>query len=327
MSKPISLYPLKLLPAYQDYLWGGTKLRDLCAKNTPQGWDKIAEAWEVSTHPHGLTTIANGDWQGKTLQAYLQTVGPTALGKRFTQANLPILVKIIDAMDNLSIQVHPFDDYARKYENSSGKTEMWYVLAADQGAFIYYGFKKAISADEFEQHLKNNTILSVLRKVKLHQGDVFMIPAGTIHAIGKGLLVLEIQQCCDLTYRVYDYNRRDKDGNLRELHLEKALDVTHLGPAPAQKRSRIIPLNERDSIETLVTFKDFIVKRLNINGKLQLLSLPDTYQVLFASQGDFLLYWQEQVLPLKAYETIFLPADLGTFHLEGRGEIIMITDN
>ena len=327
MNQNDCLYPLQLVPAFQDYLWGGTKLREVYHKAAPAEWQNVAEAWEVSTHPHGLSTIANGKFAGQTLQTYLELAGPKVLGKRFTQANLPILVKIIDAADNLSIQVHPFDDYARKYENSPGKTEMWYVLDADEKAFIYYGFKKIISADEFERRIKDNTLLSVLRKVKLSKGDVFMIPAGTIHAIGKGLLVLEVQQCCDLTYRVYDYARRDKDGNLRELHIEKALDVTHLGPAPKRKIAPVIPLYADANIQTLVTFKDFVVKRLIVAEKIKLLSLPDTYQVLFVSQGELQLHYQNSVLPVKTFQSIFMPANMGEYYLQGQGEVLLITDN
>jgi mannose-6-phosphate isomerase len=204
---------------------------------------------------------------------------------------------------------------------------MWYVLAAAPGAFIYYGFKRKITADEFEARIKNETLLGVLKKVRLKKGDVFMIPAGTLHAIGKGLLILEVQQNCDLTYRVYDYGRRDKNGCQRELHLEKALDVTTLGPARRQPHSPIIPLSQRNDIETLVTYKDFIVKRVNVCGQLQLLSLPDTYQVLFVAEGSFKLLYETKTYDLNWAETIFLPAGLGDYHLQGEGEIIMVTDN
>jgi mannose-6-phosphate isomerase len=319
--------PLKLSPVFQNYLWGGTRLRDFYQKSVPADWVTIAESWELSTHPHGQSLVNSGSHSGRTFSEYLQLAGPKVLGSRFTSPTLPILIKYIDAMDNLSIQVHPHDDYARKYANSAGKSEMWYIVAAEPDAFIYYGFNQPLTRQEFSRHIKNDTLTQVLQKVPAKPGDVFFIPAGTLHSIGKGLLVAEIQQCCDLTYRVYDYGRRDQNGCTRPLHLKEALDVTNLQPTQRDVIMPPIPLTHGHDIVTLVTYKDFIVKKLHLSGELQLLSLPDTYQVLMAVDSTFDLHYQDHVCHLAKGETIFLPADLGTYHIDGQGDILLITDN
>lgn len=322
------LLPLKLKPAFQNYLWGGTKLRTVYHKAAPKNWQKVAESWELSIHPHGLSIIAGGPFAGQTFAEYLQAAGPKVLGKRFTKAHLPILIKFIDAADNLSIQVHPNDNYARKYENSSGKTEMWYVVAAEPGAFIYYGFKKKISAKEFKQRIADQTLPQVLKKIPVKAGDVFFIPAGTLHAIGKGSLIAEIQQSCDLTYRIYDYGRVGDDGKPRQLHIDKACDVTELKPSKQKINKKQIPLSKTARIRTLVEYQDFITKKITLDeGKLELLSLDDTYQALIVVKGKFTLIYQDKKYQLANGETIFLPAGLGTYHLQGKGELLLITDN
>ncbi len=322
----VQILPLKLTPAFQNYLWGGQRLRDLYHKPAPTHWQNVAESWELSTHPHGLSKINGGPYHDQTFAHYLEAAGPKILGKRFSQPKLPILIKLIDAMDNLSIQVHPHDDYARKYENSPGKTEMWYIIDAQKDSFIYYGFNQKISANEFEKRIKKQTILEVLQKVPAKKGDVFFIPSGTLHAIGKGLLVAEIQQCCDLTYRIYDYGRL-QDGKPRALHLEKALDVTKLDKVDPPPMTTAINLNDHCQLLPLINYKDFIVKKIILDGDLQLLSLPDTYQVLLVTTGQFVLTYQDYQYSLQAGETIFLPADLGTYDLHGQGEILLVTDN
>ncbi len=321
------LKPLKLQPAFQDYLWGGEKLVQQYGKKLPKNQVKIAESWELSTHANGLSQIETEPFAKQTLVSYLEAAGPEVLGKRFAKANLPILMKLIDAADNLSVQVHPDDDYARKYENANGKTEMWYVMEAEPDAFIYYGLKKKVSPEKFKQAIANQTVTQLLQKVPAKKGDVFFIPAGTIHAIGKGLVIAEVQQACDLTYRVYDYGRVDKNGQTRPLHLDKALDVIKLEPAPKNKIGKTIALSELSRITTLVTYKDFIVKKLEVAEKLELLSLADTYQVLLNLEGDLQVIYQEQVIDFKAGETVFLPANLGTYYLNGKGAVLLVTDN
>ncbi len=216
---------LKLKSVYKDYIWGGTKIRDVLRKDTGD-MERIAESWEVSTHSDGQSAIADGEFAGKTLCEYFDLIGWNRLGEYGKKYHsLPILVKYIDAKENLSIQVHPDDEYSRAHENDSGKNEMWTVLDAEDGAFIYLGFNKDTNREEVESHIKNNTLEELLNKIYVRKGETYYIPAGTVHAIGKGCLICEIQQTSNITYRLYDYGRKDKSGNSRELHLEKALEI------------------------------------------------------------------------------------------------------
>lgn len=202
---------LKLKPACKDYIWGGDNLIKYYNKEY-QG-KVLAETWELSCHPDGPSEIVNGEYKGKTLSQYIKENSSEVLGKncrRFQE--FPILIKFIDARDNLSIQVHPDNGYALKNEGQYGKTEMWYVADCKEGAFLYYGFAKEIDKEEFRLRIENNTLLEVLNKIPVQKGDVLFIEAGTIHAIGKDIVIAEIQQNSNITYRVYDYGRVGKDG-------------------------------------------------------------------------------------------------------------------
>ena len=216
---------LKLIPACKDYLWGGHRLVD--EYNKEYDGDILAETWELSCHPDGPSRIANGRYAGRTLAEYIEAEGKGVLGthcRRFR--DFPILIKFIDAKQDLSVQVHPDNRYALKNEGQYGKTEMWYVVDAGEEATLYYGFKEEISKEEFAERIQNDTVLDVLNKVPVQKGDVLFIESGTIHAIGADILIAEIQQNSNVTYRVYDYGRVGKDGKKRDLHIEKALAVT-----------------------------------------------------------------------------------------------------
>ena len=205
------LYPLKLNAAFKDYLWGGTRLRDEFNKQTDI--DPVAESWELSCHHDGQSIISNGEFSGKTLAQYIETVGKQVIGTKAPKdKDFPILIKFIDAKQSLSVQVHPDDKYALLHEGESGKTEMWYVMDATPDATLIYGFTHEISHQEFERRIKDNTLLEVCNQVPIKKGDVFFIEAGTLHAIGAGALIAEIQQSSNSTYRVYDYGRVGKDG-------------------------------------------------------------------------------------------------------------------
>ena len=218
---------LKLTPSCQDYLWGGSRLRtDFGIKSD---LEPLAEAWVLSCHPDGPSYLPDG-----TTLADYAAAHPEALGTdcaKFEQ--FPILTKFIDASSNLSIQVHPSNDYALKNEHQYGKSEMWYVLDCVPGAYLYYGFTHEISKEEFAERIKNNTLTEVLNAVPVHKGDCFFIPSGTLHAICQGIVVVEVQQNSNVTYRVYDYGRVGADGKPRQLHIPQALDVTERKPPVA----------------------------------------------------------------------------------------------
>lgn len=223
---------LKLAPACKDYLWGGRKLIDDYHKRFDGA--RLAETWELSCHEDGLSVIAEGAHAGETLKAYLAR-HPAALGKAGSRFDdFPLLIKLIDAERDLSVQVHPGDAYARAHEGQSGKTEMWYVLSAAPGAYLYCGFARPLTREEFRARIEAGTLPEVLRRVNVKAGDVVFIPAGTIHAICRGIVVAEVQQSSNVTYRVCDYGRLGADGRPRALHIAQALEVTDLSAGAKQ---------------------------------------------------------------------------------------------
>ena len=215
---------MKLEPAFKDNLWGGTKLRTVFGKKCD--YDVIGESWELSAHPDGQSVIASGTFAGMYFGEFIEKYGEEVVGwKSSSLDRFPVLIKFIDAKNALSIQIHPDDDYALENENEFGKNEMWYVVDCEPGAYLYCGLKQDASKEEIRERIENNTITEILNKIEVHKGDCVMVKAGTIHAIGAGILICEIQQNSNCTYRMYDYDRRDKFGNRRELHIDKAIDV------------------------------------------------------------------------------------------------------
>ena len=222
----------QLIPTCKDYIWGGQRLKT--DFGIQSDLNPLSEAWVLSCHPDGPSVLADGPDKGMTLRAWLDKAGKEALGTACEPfEDFPMLIKLIDAKKDLSIQVHPSDAYALEHEGQYGKTEMWVVLDAEPGASLYYGFDREVSLEEFSSRVSDGTLTEVLRKVPVKPGDVFFIPSGTLHAIGAGLVIAEIQQNSNVTYRVFDYGRLGADGKPRALHVEKALAVTDRRPAPA----------------------------------------------------------------------------------------------
>lgn len=220
------MYPLKFQPILKERLWGGTKLREVLGK--PIENDITGESWELSTVKGDISVIANGNLVGTSLQEFIEKNPEAVLGKSVVErfgTDFPILIKFIDAKKDLSIQLHPNDQLAQERHNSLGKTEMWYIMDADQDANLIVGFNKDVAKDEYAESLENDTLLDLLNYEPVKEGDTFFINTGKIHAIGAGVLLAEIQQTSDVTYRVFDFNRKDKNGNLRELHTKLALDA------------------------------------------------------------------------------------------------------
>lgn len=305
------LYPLKLKPAIKDYIWGGNKLKtDFNIASTK---NKIAEAWELSTHEDGSSTVLNGEFKGKTLSEVLSIWG----------IECPILIKLIDAKDDLSIQVHPDDEYAQKFENSNGKTEMWYIIDCDKDASLIYGFKKNISKEELKKAVQNDTLLEILNKVKVKKGDIFFIEAGTVHSIGKGILLAEIQQSSNITYRVYDYGRVGVDGKPRQLNIDKALEVAKLKVANINTQQELI--TKTDGYEqTLLTKCDyFIVNKLNIETKAELISKDNSFTSLIILEGKGSIKFENDLLEFDKGDSFYIPPSFGLYTIEGRAEVIM----
>ena len=310
MSK---LSPVKLSPAFKDYLWGGTKLKE--KYNKQSDLEIVAESGEMSCHKDGQSTVITGDYAGKTLSEYVEILGKDALGEKAKKFSyFPLLIKFIDAKDNLSIQVHPADEYALRVEGEYGKTEMWYVLEAEEGAYLYYGFNRDITKEEFAERIKNNTILEVLNKVNVKSGDVFFIDAGTVHAIGAGLMICEIQQNSNTTYRVYDYDRRDKEGNARPLHVEKAIEVSKLTKAPELKKA------END---VLASCEYFTVKKAMVNGEKSVKIDESSFISLIVVDGTGEIALGDDKLTVTKGDSIFVPAQDGEIELSGEMEVIV----
>ncbi len=312
------MYIMKLNAPCKDYLWGGTRLRDEYGKKSDK--DKIAESWELSCHKDGQSIIANGEYEGKTLSEYIEICGKSVLGRNCERFEyFPILIKLIDAKDNLSVQVHPENDYAMRVEGEYGKTEMWYIVDCEEGAELLYGFKHEITREEFAQRIKENTLLEVTNNVPVHKGDVFFIDAGTLHAIGKGILIAEIQQNSNTTYRIYDYGRVGADGKPRELHVEKACDVTKLVP-PTRPTKPMGEKIDKDGYSTvlLATSEYFNVNKLEITEKAVVDASENSFISLLCLEGNFIV----GDITLVKGESCFIPAGFGKTEITGKGEII-----
>lgn len=314
--------PIKLLPAFKDYLWGGTKLKTDFGKKSDL--DIVAESWELSTHKDGQSVVAEGPDAGLTLSEYIDKHGEGILGSNAQKFDyFPILIKLIDAKDNLSIQVHPSDDYALKNEGEYGKTEMWYVLDANEGASLYYGFKSEITKDEFEERINNNTLLDVLNKVEVHKGDMFFIESGTVHAIGKGIVICEIQQNSNTTYRVYDYDRRDANGNPRELHIKKAIDVSNLAPADQNRSASETVEHEGFSVTRLAECKYFTVDKVEVDSKADLTVSTDSFKSIVVTDGNGVLTFEGESVDINKGDSIFIPAQDAEYSVSGKCELII----
>lgn len=297
----------KLSPAYKGYIWGGDRLKKEFHKSF--SGPVLAESWELSCHPDGPSTISSGAYAGCSLPDYLAEQGTGALGtncERFT--DFPILIKLIDARQNLSVQVHPSDAYARSHENQNGKTEMWYVIDCEPDAFLYLGLKERVSREQFRQHIEENTLDQILNPVPVHKGDMFFIDAGTIHAIGKGIVIAEIQQNSNVTYRVYDYGRVGADGKPRDLHIEKALEVARLEP----------PCGSNRFGGHLAECEYFTVDRFDIQaGTIQGTVTTDSFHSLLIVDGEGEVACGEEKQPVRKGDCLFLPADSGTYTVTG----------
>ena len=316
-------YPMKLNAPLKDYLWGGTRLRDEYGKQT--ALPIVAESWELACHRDGKSVIANGAAAGETLEAWLARAGQEMLGRNAARFSyFPLLIKLIDAHDNLSVQVHPDDDYALRAAGEYGKTEMWYIADAAPGAEIIYGFAREITRAEFHQRIADGSLLDVVRRVPAARGDVFFIPAGTLHAIGRGILICEIQQNSNTTYRVYDYGRIGADGRPRDLHLAQALDVTCLTPAAMQtERGMAEELCGGARIRLLAACDYFTVHHLALEGACSLAAGDDSFCCITMLAGSAVLRWTGAPLTVQKGESVFLPAGLGAYTLEGAAELIL----
>ncbi len=310
--------PIKFIPATKSYIWGGTGLREHWGKTAETA--TIAECWELSAYP-GSESIACTEHPGMTLSDLLRTY-PAYFGHRIRADRFPILIKLIDAAKDLSVQVHPTDDYAAVHEGGeAGKTEMWYIADARPDAAIYYGFSRDVSRDEVAERIRHNTITDLLRRVPVQKGDAFFVPAGTVHALLSGVTVIEIQQSSNLTYRVYDYDRRDADGNPRPLHIDKALDVLNYasGDLPAPNSPQFIAPGVEQRL--LATCPYFTTHEVKLTGGTYAPDPRDTFLTFTAADGCGT--WDSGE-PITRGETWLIPCECHST-ITGEGLTLVVT--
>lgn len=315
---------LKLKPVGKDYLWGGDRLNTEYKKNIPLS--PLAETWECSVHPDGPSTVVGGVYDGMTLAEVLEK-HPEYMGTKIPKGQeFPILVKFIDAKKDLSVQVHPDDAYAREYEHQNGKTEMWYVLDAEPGAHLIYGFEHPVTEEILRQAVEEGTLDKHLHKQYVKKGDVVFVPAGTVHGIGAGILVAEIQESSNVTYRVYDYNRVDKNGKKRELHFDKAVRVMNMEAlTEKQESSRMVQYEPGCAREILRTCKYFETERIHVQPICGFEVKDASFQVILCLEGHGILRDGEgnQVSFVKG-DCLFLPAGSGRCRIQGSTEVLKI---
>lgn len=314
------MYPLLLKAPVKDNIWGGRRLIDEYGFETEGS--VAAEAWVLSCHKDGTCTVKNGEFAGKELSEVLSIWGDEALGKNAAEfPYFPILIKLIDARDRLSVQVHPDDSYALSHEGEYGKTEMWYVVDCEEGAELIYGFNRDISREEFERRIHDNRLSEVCNYVPVKKGDVFFIEAGTMHAIGKGILIAEIQQNSNSTYRISDYGRLDSEGKPRELHIKDAVAVTKT-ECPKQPYGNVgeVTLYPFGTVRELAYCDLFKTELMDIEGNLGLYD-NDSFVSLLFLEGNITLSYAGGTMNLKKGDSVIIPAGLKV-KLYGKARII-----
>ncbi len=311
---------MKLKPAVKDYIWGGTRLKE--DFSVESDLPRVAESWVLSCHKNGACIVQNGEFEGQVLHQAVHE-NPDFLGTHAADyKDFPILVKLIDAHDDLSVQVHPDDEYAAEVENSQGKTELWYVVDCEEGASLICGFSEELTVEKFRQAIQSGTLLDYVHRYDVKKGDVFLIEAGTLHAIGKGTVIAEIQQSSDVTYRVYDYDRTDDEGNPRELHVDKAIDVAITSPpidepGPAGAEEQV-----ENHTEQLLADCEYFKTRLCRNSKDSTIFIDGTsFACVLVVDGEASF----DDVQLKKGQCAFIPAGYGTVEVSGEAEYLLTT--
>jgi mannose-6-phosphate isomerase, class I len=303
---------IKLKPAYKDYLWGGRRLIDEYGKDFTG--DILAESWELSCHPDGPSIIANGADEGLSLAEYITREGWDILGTNCDKfSDFPILIKLIDAKQKLSIQVHPDDDYAKVNEGQNGKTEVWYVVDCEADAYLYYGVKEDISQEELARRIADDTITEILHKAPVKAGDVFFIEAGTIHAIGKDIVIAEVQQNSNVTYRVHDFGRVGVDGQARELHIDKAVEVSTLVPSKEQELTG----------DHIAQCEYFTVDKLKVKDEMTKTVPDNSFLSILVLDGNGVINIGEEQEEFQKGDSFFLPAGEYNYGIKGEGEFLL----
>ena len=321
--KNIPLYPLRFQPVYKDYIWGGNKIALQYKRGLPPG--VYAESWEVADRPEGMSLVVNGPLAGRDLFSMMKLYGEKLMGRPFTE--FPLLVKIIDAKDKLSVQVHP-DEAGAKYTGGDPKTEMWYVLAADPQAKVYAGVKSGVTSASFKEALAKGKAGELLEEIPVAKGDVVLIPGGKIHAIGQGCMLLEVMQSSNTTYRLFDWNRLGRDGLPRPLQVSKALKVAHwddLNPPKVDLTKHPMPFdNDGNAIAELLSTIFFKFEKIIVTKSLQCATGGKTFHILFVDDGSAELSCGSEKMQLESGMTVLIPAALSKYNLNSKSNTATI---
>lgn len=315
-------YPLLFEPIFKERIWGGTKLKEVLNKSF--NGQQIGESWELSTVENDISVVANGDFKGLNLNQLIEKYPTEVLGIKSIQhfgINFPLLFKFIDAKEDLSIQVHPNDALAKERHNSFGKTEMWYVMQADEKARLVVGFKDKTNRKEYQKHLENKTLVVVLNETPVKEGDAFFLETGTVHAIGGGVLLAEIQQTSDITYRLYDWDRVDANGVGRELHTDFALDAINFEPT----NTKLNYDADKNKSVNLVECPFFKTNILQISEKYNWKKTKESFTVFMCTEGSFtisMLHFQSE---FRKGDTVLIPAIIDSFEIIGEASLLEIT--
>ncbi len=306
------LYPLKFKPQYKERIWGGENLKKVLGKHVPSDIIRCGESWEISAVEDSVSEVANGYLAGNTLEELIEVYMGDLVGDSIYEkfgVEFPLLIKLIDAQDVLSIQVHPDDETAKRAHHAYGKTEMWYVISADENAEIITGFKRDITREEYLQSLSDGSLKELLNVERVKAGDVFFIPAGRVHAIGKGVILAEIQQTSDITYRIYDWDRVDSNGKTRELHNDLAIDVIDF---KAVKDPKWTKPNVNNKTAELISCEYFTVNRLSFTESIKRdYNALDSFVIFLCLQGETsIIYGNGAMEKISIGETVLIPADI-----------------
>lgn len=314
------IYPIRTQPVFKQYIWGGDNLKKKYNKDVP--FDTAAESWEISCHNDGLSIVAEGEYKGKTLKEVIFSNKKEMLGYEDTEV-FPLLVKILDAKDSLSVQVHPDNEFAAKYENGElGKTEMWYIIDAKPDANLVFGLKEGTTPEILKKAIEDGTLEEHLNYVPVKKGDYLYIPSGTIHAIRDGILIAEIQQSSNTTYRVYDYNRVDKDGNKRPLHVEKAVLATNYentGKIPPDFSYTELPGGK---YKILTSCEYFTVEKYEINSFVEIKKETNKFEMLIFTDGTGKIIYDGKEYKFLPGDSFFIPAAIDEYRISGKCEFL-----
>lgn len=309
-------------PVFKDYIWGGTLLKTKYGKQSP--YDITAESWEVAVHKDGASVAANGEYVGKTISEIENDLGEKLVGSLNKNKKFPLMLKLIDAKDNLSVQVHPDDTYAALHENGElGKTEMWHIIDCEDDAKLVFGFKRDVTKEEFADSIKENKLETILNYVDVKKGDTFFIKSGTVHAIGKGILIAEIQQNSNTTYRVYDWGRVGKDGKPRQLHIEKAIDVSDLNAKKGCEKVSALEIDEIGAVRKYLCSCDYFgAEKVEVKTESHENADGKSFQIILILSGNGKISYNNGEVGFSAGDSFLIPAVLGNYEICGNVDYI-----